>query len=224
MVLVILNIFLQASLNLHSCDLNNYILSEDNLSMIKNYERLDSELLVQDTNRLSNKNYNTTNTKSPKFLPKNIQNNIQNHGIELNKYINKDSRNLWVENAIKYMVSELDISTCENIHIKEYISEEHDYYKQYIKLDVENISKLIFEDGSYLIFNSQSVYNDREIGDITLAINENNLVYMNDGHVCGGLINFIDLNKNKIKSSHDFIRYFKSETENKGWVILRKAK
>jgi hypothetical protein len=156
------------------------------------------------------------------FMPPHLVKEKKLHGKELNSAINFEKREQWYKSALEELISEKTICTYENIRIQEYIAEEFLYYKKYIKLSKDKPYKLVFSDGSFLVFTCHSVYDSPEIGDITIAVNEKNIVYKNEGHICGGMISFVTFQNKEVTTSHDFIRNFKSDTDFKSWIILKR--
>lgn len=177
---------------------------------------------VQDTFKNNSTGKILMPSSSRQFLPKSLQNGSLHHGAALNKNIDLKARNEWIQQASILFFEDLPSSTYKELKIQKYTAEEFSYYKQYLKIDSKEMSRLVFEDGSFLIFKNHSVYDDATIGDITLVINERNVIYKNEGHICGGTINFVEFNQKEIKTSLDFIRYFKSDTDDKGWIILKR--
>lgn len=174
---------------------------------------------LQDTHKIVGNYISNSRTKSKFFTPGYLSHNEGFHAEALNSRINFEKRTYWIKTALEGLKLQDNVD-CQNIEIQSYEDAENQYFKKYIKISKDTTCKIIFPDGSFLKFIAHSVYDSFEIGDITIAINENNISYKNDGHICGGIINFSELKKKDIQSSNDFIRHFKSETDSKGWEIL----
>jgi hypothetical protein len=58
--------------------------------------------------------------------------------------------------------------------------------------------------------------------DLTLAIDNHGKIYLNEGHICGGIIHFIINDKIAVKAASDFIQHFISDTDDRGWKSLNK--
>lgn len=187
------------------------------------YEVCDDLLLIpQDTTKNLGSDMSGKAGVTGLFMPRHLVNEKNLHGNNLNSAINFEKREQWYKTALEELVSEKTGSAYETIRIQEYIAEEFLYYKKYVKLSKDKSYKLVFSDGSFLVFKCHSVYDSAEIGDITVAINEKNIAYKNDGHVCGGIIHFVELQNKAVHTSHDFIRNFKSDTDFKSWIIIKR--
>jgi hypothetical protein len=176
--------------------------------------------VLQDTNKF-------TDGKSPnkiatKFMPAHLIKEGMDHGKKMNSRINLEKREQWIDGVTQNLAGKKDADNYETIMFQEYKSEENQYYKKYIKLSNDKPYKLVFSDGSFLVFTCHSVYDSPEIGDITIAVNEKNIVYKNEGHICGGMISFVTFQNKEVTTSHDFIRNFKSDTDFKSWIILKR--
>ena len=69
-----------------------------------------------------------------------------------------------------------------------------------------------------------SAHDSPEIGDLSLAIDNHQSIYLNNGHVCGGIINFESRQLRELKTSQDFFRYFVSDTDYEAWErVSRKS-
>jgi peptide methionine sulfoxide reductase MsrA len=176
--------------------------------------------VAQDTNKYSYEKNITK--KTGLFMPANLIKEGMDHGKKMNSRINFEKREKWIAGVTQNLAGKKDAKIYETILLQEYTSEENQYYKKYIKLSKDRASKLVFSDGSFLVFTCHSVYDSPEIGDVTVAVNEKNIAYKNDGHVCGGIISFVELQNKAVHTSHDFIRNFKSDTDNKSWIILKR--
>ncbi len=187
-----------------------------------NLQDKDLVSLYQDTNKYQTSSTNNSKLSAAQFFPKHIKSTNFDHASVLNQYVEASRRKEWVEAATRQLLEEINHSNYPEIKLEKYVSEEHQYFKKYVKINENSPVKLQFSDGSYLIFRKHSVYEDYTVGDITIAMNDRGILYKNEGHICGGTISFVEYNKMEISSSYDFIRHFKSDTDSKGWVILRR--
>ena len=75
---------------------------------------------------------------------------------------------------------------------------------------------------SWIYLLSNSVYENPEIGDITLAIDSHGNEYYNEGHVCGGTIRFYHRSQTPLELTEtiQFFEYFTSDTDQEGWIQL----
>jgi hypothetical protein len=62
------------------------------------------------------------------------------------------------------------------------------------------------------------------VGDLTLAIDNHGKIYLNEGHICGGIIHFIINDKIAVKAASDFIQHFISDTDDQYWRRLDREK
>ena len=75
---------------------------------------------------------------------------------------------------------------------------------------------------SWIYLLSNSVYENPEIGDITLAIDSHGNEYYNEGHVCGGTIRFYHRSQTPLELTEtiQFFENFTSDTDQEGWIQL----
>jgi hypothetical protein len=81
-----------------------------------------------------------------------------------------------------------------------------------------------FENGDWLFLRSTSSHLNEQVGDITLAIDNRGEIFINEGHVCGGIIHFITHEKKAVKAASDFIQHFMSDTDDQYWSRLDREK
>jgi hypothetical protein len=84
-------------------------------------------------------------------------------------------------------------------------------------------SKIIMGNKDTLFITIHSSHYDPEIGDISLAWCRRGGIYVNFGHICGNLINFMNNNTKLPKSARIFLRDFRSDTDDERWNTLKKA-
>lgn len=77
---------------------------------------------------------------------------------------------------------------------------------------------ITFDDGVTIFLQSFSSHDDNTHLDLTIALDSNGRVFLNRGHVCGGIINFITNNKLDITGVDDFFRDYVSDTDDQPWV------
>lgn len=81
-------------------------------------------------------------------------------------------------------------------------------------------SCITFPNGDSLFFLVHSGHEQESIGDLTLAIDQQGRLYLNEGHVCGGLIHFYSNEKGSLETVNNFILYMKSDTDDKSFSLL----
>ena len=83
------------------------------------------------------------------------------------------------------------------------------------KVKGEGILNLNAKEWIYFISNSN--HNNPGVGDITIAIDRKGKAYFNEGHVCGGIINFITKEIRELNQPKEFFKYFVSDTDDEIW-------
>jgi hypothetical protein len=131
------------------------------------------------------------------------------------KEVNIKKRDIWINETINHLKSMCTTANFEVISKQELIHE--DFYQMSFRL-IEN-GKIIFQDGSYLHLVSTSAHTTKDIGDVTLAINKDGDVYINQGHICGGIIHFKTHKKDMSNTAVSFLENFKSDTDDEPWIL-----
>ena len=72
--------------------------------------------------------------------------------------------------------------------------------------------------GDWIYIKTSSSHENEEIGDVSMAIDNKKDIYKNEGHVCGGIINFETSLLSELKITSDFFKYFVSDTDSSKWV------
>ncbi len=90
--------------------------------------------------------------------------------------------------------------------------------------DVREVSYRIVDHGSVRCENGDiihivlhSSHTDKEIGDIALGIDNHKRVFLNVGHVCGGIVHFETKDDILPASADDFFARFISDTDDEKW-------
>jgi len=96
------------------------------------------------------------------------------------------------------------------------IQESGDFYMISYKLKSQGSIRL--SSGAYIFLMSNSSHENPVVGYITVAIDNKNNIFVNYGHVCGGIINFECNKKILLKSSTDFFDNFTDDTGGTKWV------
>ena len=79
---------------------------------------------------------------------------------------------------------------------------------------------IVFGNGDWVYLRVHSSHEKEEIGDISMAIDNWGKLYLNLGHVCGGIIHYVTHKKLKVQSVDDFIQNFKSDTDDRPWILI----
>lgn len=108
----------------------------------------------------------------------------------------------------------------------DFIELKHFNQDNYIKTSIRLIDSgtLRLSNGEWIHFVSISSHYNKEVGDATLAIDNTGNIYINDGHVCGGIIHFENYNAKELQTSLQFFQNFVSDTDKKKWISLNHSK
>jgi hypothetical protein len=131
-----------------------------------------------------------------------------------NKSINLKKQQRWIEKTSRNLSlhkQELDFPIMEFSEL-----EHEDFYL--LRTRIIKKGKIEFADGGYLLIITHSNHENPSIGDLSIAMDEHNNYYINEGHICGDIINFVTKSKIKYVTSSDFITYFSSDTDDKKWT------
>jgi hypothetical protein len=131
-----------------------------------------------------------------------------------NKSLVKSSKQKkWIKSAIKSMKSlpfESNIEVCQphTVDIPDY---------QKISYRIQDCRKVSFLNGDTVLICLHSVHQDPKVGDVSIAMDSKNNVYVNFGHICGGLINFERMSLVPPQNMADFTENFVSDTDDEKW-------
>lgn len=106
-----------------------------------------------------------------------------------NPYIsqaNEKVREKWIMETIRE-IKNFGPEKCFNI-LSPTITEAEGFYRQSYRLNESGC--IFFENGDWIYLVSNSEYDYSEVGDITLAVDNHQRMWINKGHVFGGIINF----------------------------------
>ena len=67
--------------------------------------------------------------------------------------------------------------------------------------------------GDWIYFRSHSEHENSKIGDVCLAITNKGEVFLNYGHICGGIVCIIDKSNTMPYDANDFFNRFISDTD-----------
>jgi hypothetical protein len=161
---------------------------------------------------IQNNDQDTTKTKSNTVLfgRSFLKNHYELHGKK--GVIDEIKRNTWIKETVDSLIKK-NVDDFPQLVMNELIHE--DFYKASYRLIEKGV--INFKDGGYLKLMSTSAHSIAEIGDITLALNEHGEVYVNQGHICGGIIHFETHDRGKTQSALDFLNSFQSDTDDESW-------
>ena len=148
----------------------------------------------------------------------NAQNEIP---IHFDKNLNFDSTKLsnrqieWlneqviaIKNHSDFLISEPEMNTSPN-----FIN---------TSFRIKPFSIIKFSSGIEIKLNHHSNHVNPDVGDLTIAITSDGIVYYNLGHVCGGMIHFESKTVMPPHNPKDFFETFVSDTDNKAWILYQK--
>lgn len=131
--------------------------------------------------------------------------------------INKAMQQQWIENTIVELKKSDAFSSFKPIKadIKSFPEYSLVSYRIYGKV------RLQCADGEWIYFKSNSSHTNSEVGDVCLAISDKGKVYVNYGHICGGIVHFNDKSNQTPRDANDFFTRFNSDIDNQPWVIWK---
>lgn len=135
---------------------------------------------------------------------------VDNNGVDEAK------RTEWLEQMISKL-RDVKPDTCSAI-VQPKITEVDDYYRLSYRFTAPGCIR--FENGESVFITLNSSHDNPEIGDVSMAVDNRSRVFVNFGHVCGGIIHFIIEQKIEIHSVDDFFQYTISDTDSKSWKLL----
>lgn len=127
--------------------------------------------------------------------------------------VDEQIRNHWVQQTLTYLADPSNTNEFKRMEWKE--THQEGNYQKSTRLVQNGI--LYFQDGSYLKMIAHSAHENPEIGDITLAMDSGGRMYVNTGHVCGGIIHFITHKKLSNCRIRHFVKHFVSDTDDQRW-------
>ena len=130
--------------------------------------------------------------------------------------IDLEKRALWIDQAMMEMLK-INPDTVSNILEPEITDLGEAYYSLSYRLKKPGIIRFSKKDWIYLM--PSSSHDDPEVGDITLAMNKKKKFFINEGHICGGIIHFMTTSRITASSSDQFFENFVSDTDSMPWKI-----
>jgi hypothetical protein len=86
---------------------------------------------------------------------------------------------------------------------------------------IQKEARIDLPGGNWIYIITNSSHDDPEIGDVSVAIDNTKKLFYNEGHVCGGIINFETTKLKKLNSGREFFKYFISDTDNMNWKKIK---
>jgi hypothetical protein len=82
---------------------------------------------------------------------------------------------------------------------------------------VYGVTKIICTNGDWICFQPHSSHDGKNAGDVCVAITGQGSIFVNYGHICGGMVHYIN-NKGELPSTPaDFFSSYISDTDEKHW-------
>ncbi len=125
-------------------------------------------------------------------------------------------RSQWIEtqsNNLKMLM----LDSC-SVVVHPQVIEIEDYYR--ISYRFTSPGCIRFDNGDTVFVTFNSSHDDPDTGDITLAVDNHSRLFVNYGHVCGGIIHFVVDQRVDIHSVDDFFRLTVSGTDAMPWNLL----
>lgn len=119
----------------------------------------------------------------------------------------------WVKKTTKEMRG----ADLDNVQIIEAHIIDLDQFYQ-ISYRLQGIGKLVFNDGSWIYLVAHSSHDNKQIGDIILAMDSNKKFYQNIGHICGGIVSFKCNQKLELLNSRVFFDSFVTDVDDSVWT------
>lgn len=89
---------------------------------------------------------------------------------------------------------------------------------QQVKYRIRNKAVIVCQDRERIILVTHSMHQDSSIGDIAVAWVDAHTAYLNYGHICGGLVNYISEKPEIPEDGKDFFSRFYTDTDNQRWI------
>jgi hypothetical protein len=132
--------------------------------------------------------------------------------------IDQQVKDTWIrETAI--MLTQLS-GPAEGQIIEKQVTEMEGFYQAGYR--VQGSGYISFDNGEWIYLVSNSAHDNEKVGDITIAVDNRGRMYLNEGHVCGGIIHFITNDKTETETGDGFFRHFISDTDNRGWESIHR--
>jgi hypothetical protein len=135
----------------------------------------------------------------------------------LNENVDNPKRDQWIRNSLVDLKKHTLVECLNPIEPAAF--ELGDVYHLSYRLSGKD-GCILFPGSNWIYFISHSIYEDQDVGDITLAIDNKGDIFYNEGHVCGGTIRFYHRSRSRLEltESEPFFELFTSDTDEAGWL------
>ena len=100
------------------------------------------------------------------------------------------------------------------------VSPEFIHYDTYTRISYQVVKEgvIYFGDNDWIYIVSSNSHDQPEVGDLTVAMDQDHNFYLNRGHVCGGQARYICDELKEIKTSATFFSSFKEDIDMQSWT------
>ncbi|CAN5798282.1 hypothetical protein BH23THE1_BH23THE1_36120 [soil metagenome] len=131
--------------------------------------------------------------------------------------LSRRARKKWINNKVREMKS---ATWDKNLEFAEFISISTDDIKLN-KVRISACNKLSFDNKDTILICTHSIHENPLIGDVSIALLNRKKVYVNFGHVCGGLIHFESPRIPNPENGAQFFSQYVSDTDELKWEKWR---
>jgi hypothetical protein len=129
-----------------------------------------------------------------------------------------EKRNGWIQAAAKDLMNKTPDSALQKTSVTELGIED----KIRLSVRVQKQAWIDLPGGNWIYIVTNSSHDDPKIGDVSVAIDNRQNLFYNDGHVCGGIIHFETTKLKKLNTGKEFFTNFVSDTDDMMWKKLKK--
>ena len=129
--------------------------------------------------------------------------------------VDKEKRNLWIL-AASEKNSELGSTQVTKV-ISPVLIDLPDFHQ--VSYRIHHQGKIKFSNDEEIVILTHSAHENPEIGDVVMAFANDGSIYINKGHVCGGMIHFISHSLSIPPDKDEFFQHFFSDTDDEKWKI-----
>ncbi|MCT4622765.1 MAG: hypothetical protein N4A46_04010 [Schleiferiaceae bacterium] len=131
--------------------------------------------------------------------------------------IDKKTRKQWIK-EMKHSLSSMNPDTVKrNVELK--TRDKKGLLHQEYRIVYSGI--IHFEQGEWIYVTLNSSHKNPQVGDISMARDQDGKIYYSLGHVCGKIVHYVAQSKEPYSSSSDFIKYFTDDTDHAHWKVLK---
>jgi hypothetical protein len=141
--------------------------------------------------------------------------NDQPSNLSSKKVVTEEQK-AWIKEMMEVLLNTTTLPAADTIAIT--TNELDDFRQSGFRL--KGTGYIHFENGDWIYLVSNSSHTNEKIGDITLAMDNKKRFYLNEGHVCGGIIHFTTGRMFKTLDADMFFRYFRGDEDETEWKAL----